>query len=50
MIVGDLERGTAGTDPYGDVGFKTSTTCGASMLVWTSGPLSQEYTPGTHEF
>jgi hypothetical protein len=27
MIVGDLEKGTVGADIYGDVGFKTSTTC-----------------------
>ncbi len=36
MIVGDLEKGTVGSDIYGDVGFKTSTTCGASMLLWAS--------------
>ena len=36
MIVGDLEKGTVGADVYGDVGFKTSTTCGASMLLWAS--------------
>lgn len=50
MIVGDLEKGTLGVDSYGDVGFKTSTTCGASMLLWTSGPASRDYTRGTHEF
>ncbi len=50
MIVGDLERGTVGADTYGDVGFKTSTTCGASMLLWTSGPGARDYTRGTHEF
>ena len=50
MIVGDLERGTVGADIYGDVGFKTSTTCGASMLLWTSGPGARDYTRGTHEF
>ena len=36
MIVGDLEKNTVGSDMYGDVGFKTSTTCGASMLLWSS--------------
>lgn len=50
MIVGDLERGTIGADIYGDVGFRTSTTCGAEMLLWTSGPTAREYTRGTHEF
>ena len=50
MVVGDLERGNPGADTYGDVGFKTSTTCGASMLLWTSGPGARDYTRGTHEF
>jgi hypothetical protein len=50
MIVGNLEKGTTWADAYGDVGFKTSTTCGASMLLWTSGPASRDYTRGTHEF
>jgi uncharacterized repeat protein (TIGR01451 family) len=50
MIVGNLEKGTTGVDVYGDVGFKTSTTCGASMLLWTSGPAPRDYTRGTHEF
>jgi hypothetical protein len=50
MVVGDLERGTVGSDAYGDVGFRTSTTCGATMLLWTSGPLARDYTRGTHEF
>ena len=50
MIVGDLERGTVGADIYGDVGFKTSTTCGATMLLWTSGTTAREYARGTHEF
>jgi hypothetical protein len=36
MIVDDLEKNTPGADIYGDVGFKTSTTCGASMLLWVS--------------
>lgn len=27
MVVGDLEKNTVGSDIYGDVGFKTSTTC-----------------------
>lgn len=44
MVVGDLEKNTVGSDIYGDVGFKTSTTCGASMLLWTSGPGSRDYT------
>jgi len=43
MIVGDLEKGTVGADAYGDVGFKTSTTCGASMLVWASGPGNRDF-------
>lgn len=38
MVVGDLERNTVGADIYGDVGFKTSTTCGANMILWASGP------------
>jgi FG-GAP-like repeat len=50
MIVGDLEQGMVGSDPYGDVGFKTSTTCGASMLLWLSWPNSRDYTKWTHEF
>ncbi|MBC7503535.1 VCBS repeat-containing protein [Candidatus Gracilibacteria bacterium] len=50
MIVGDLERGTTGADIYGDVGFRTSTTCGAELLLWTSGPDAREYTRGTHNF
>ena len=50
MIVGDLERGTVGSDIYGDVGFKTSTTCGATMLLWTSGTTAREYARGSHEF
>jgi hypothetical protein len=50
MVVGDLEKGTVGADIYGDVGFKTSTTCGAAMLLWSSGPGAREYTRGTHEY
>lgn len=36
MIVGNLEKGTLGDDEWGDVGFKTGTTCGAEMMLWTS--------------
>lgn len=50
MIVGDLEKGTVGADIYGDVGFKTSTTCGANMLLWASDLTLRMYTRGTHEF
>ncbi len=50
MIVDDLEKNTPGADIYGDVGFKTSTTCGASMLLWVSGPNSRDYNRTTHEF
>ncbi len=50
MIVGDLEKGTVGADIYGDVGFKTSTTCGASMLVWVSGPGIRDFIKWTHNF
>lgn len=50
MIVGDLEKGTVGADSYGDVGFKTSTTCGASMLLWSSGPGNRDFTKGTYNF
>lgn len=50
MIVGDLEKWTVGADSYGDVWFKTSTTCGASMLVWSSGPGNRDFTKWTYNF
>jgi hypothetical protein len=43
MLVGDFEQGETGTDTYGDAGFKTSTTCGADMLLWRSGQVSRDY-------
>lgn len=36
MKVGDFEEGTAGHDPYGDILFHTSTTCGAESMQWLS--------------
>lgn len=36
MIVDNLEKNLVGDDPYGDVGFETSNTCGADMVVWNS--------------
>lgn len=36
LLVGDYEKGEAGADPYGDVGFQSSTTCGADMILWRS--------------
>lgn len=36
MIVGDLERGRSSHDLYGDIAFRTSTTCGADRLEWLS--------------
>ena len=33
MLVGDFENGS---DPYGDIVFKTTTTCGAEALEWLS--------------
>lgn len=44
MLVGNLENGEVGEDIYGDVGFKTSTTCGADMMLWRSGPNPRDYT------
>lgn len=37
MLVGDYEKGIAGQeDNFGDIAFKTSTTCGADMMTWLS--------------
>lgn len=36
MLVGDFESDESGRDPYGDVGFKSSNTCGADMILWRS--------------
>ncbi len=50
MLVGDFEQGETGTDTYGDAGFKTSTTCGADMLLWRSGQVSRDYVKWTRTF
>ena len=42
MLVGDFEEGTIGHDNFGDVAFKTSTTCGAEMMTWLS-TAAREY-------
>jgi len=42
MLVGDFEEGTVGHDNFGDVAFKTSTTCGAEMMTWLS-TAAREY-------
>ncbi len=49
MTVGKLEGGEVGDDVYGDVGFKTSTTCGAEMILWRSTAV-REYVRGTRSF
>lgn len=36
MLVDDFEKATAGADDFGDVGFKTETTCGGNMLLYLS--------------
>lgn len=33
-----------GADIYGDVGFKTATTCGADMILWRSDTIVRNYT------
>ncbi len=49
MIVGKLEGGEVGDDIYGDVGFKTSTTCGAEMILWRS-TNTRSYVRGTRSY
>lgn len=49
MIVDNLEKNLAGDDPYGDVGFETSNTCGADMMVWNSTAV-RSYLQGTRTF
>lgn len=49
MSVGKFEGGEVGDDIYGDVGFKTSTTCGAEMILWRSTAV-REYVRGTRSF
>jgi hypothetical protein len=49
MIVDNLERWRTWDDPYGDVGFETSTTCGDDMILWVSGD-ARTYTRTTRSF
>jgi hypothetical protein len=49
MLVGRLEGGMVGDDPYGDVGFESSNTCGEEMLLWAS-EATRTYKKGTRSF
>lgn len=49
MLVGKFEAWETGDDTYGDIGFKTSTTCGADMILWRS-LASREYLRWTRSF
>lgn len=47
MLVDDFERSTPGADSYGDVAFKTDTTCGGDMLLYLS-TAARSYTKTTN--
>jgi hypothetical protein len=49
MIVDRLEGWLVGDDLYGDVGFETSNTCGADMILWSSTD-TRRYVRGTRSF
>ena len=49
MIVDHLEWGLIWDDAYGDVGFETSNTCGAEMILWSSTAV-RTYIRGTRGF
>jgi hypothetical protein len=49
MIVDRLEKGLVGDDLFGDVGFETSNTCGADMILWSS-TADRRYVRGTRTF
>ncbi len=51
LLVGNYEQGETWSDIYGDVWFKTDTTCGADMMLWRSesAPI-RTYTKWTRSF
>ncbi len=49
MIVDNLEKWLAWDDPYWDVGFETSNTCGADIILWSSTAV-RSYLRGTRSF